>query len=132
VTLAQSTALTLVDPDRNIHGLTPESLEKNRALFERDGATLYVITSGRKRLTVKKVDVELTEENDVVFKILYSAAAPGPLHFHAAFMTKLGEGYGGLIDIAEAPNEQLGWEQLSWANPNYEVSVPAPGAANKK
>ena len=126
VTLAQSTALRLVDPDRNIRGLTLGTFEKHRAVFERHAPGLYVLTAGRKRLVAGKSTAELTDENDVIFKIEYPRPPAGPLHFHAAFLVVLGEGYGGLIDVSENTDKQIGWEQLSWANPNFEVILPAP------
>ncbi len=125
VTMAQATALRLVDPERNLRGLTPEVFAQHRALFEREAASLYVVTAGRSRLAPQKIAAELTEENDVVFKLTFPRPAPGRLHFHAAFLVKLGEGYGGIIELSDNANKQIGWDQLSWANPNFEVEAPA-------
>lgn len=133
ITMAQATALQLVDPERNIQGLTPEVFAKNRARFEHEAAELFVVTSGHTQLGVKKVAVELTEENDVAFKVSYPAPAPGRLHFRAAFLVKLGEGYGGIIDLAGADNKQIAWDQLSWLNVNFEIQAPpTPKPAPKK
>lgn len=131
ITMAQSTALRLVDPDRNIGGLTPEIFAKNRALFEREAAGLFIVTSGHTRLGVTKVSVELTEENDVAFKVTYPGPAPGRLHFRAAFLVKLGEGYGGILDISDAANKQINWDQLSGLNANFEIEVPKPAKPKK-
>jgi hypothetical protein len=126
ITMAQSTALQLVDPEKTIRGLTVENFPAQRARFEREAATLYIITSIRTPLKPRKIAVELTEENDVAFKIIYPRPAPGRLHFHAAFLKKLGEGFGGIIEATDNEGHHLGWEQVSVENPNLEVEVPPP------
>ena len=80
----------------------------------------------------RKVEVEFTEENDIAFKVIYPRPPPGRLHFHGAFLKKLGEGYGGIIEINDAAGLNLGWEQLSAENPNFEITVPAAKPAPKK
>jgi hypothetical protein len=132
VTMAQATALQLVDPDRKLGGLTDEVFAKNLARFTREGATLYIVTSDRTRLATKKVDAELTDERDIIFHLTYPRPAPGRLHFHAAFMIKLGEGYGGILDVSDSSGQSINWEQLSWANPNFEVQAPAAAPPAKK
>ncbi|MEO5960822.1 MAG: hypothetical protein ABIZ49_07400 [Opitutaceae bacterium] len=129
--MAQSTSLKLIDPEGRIRGLTEENFALHRARFEKEGAALFVLTSQRKPLPVRKVVVELTEENDVLFRVTYPRPLPGPLHFHAAFLQKLGEGYGGILEVADTSGNHLGWEQLSAENPNYEVKVLPPSAPKK-
>ena len=132
-TIAQATALKLIDPEARIAGLTSENFPQVRARLAREGATLFVVTSLKAPLAVRSVVAELTDENDVLFKIIYPRPAPGRLHLHAAFLRKLGPAYGGIIDSADADGHQLGWEQLSWENPNLEITVlPPPSPAKKK
>lgn len=132
VTMAQSTALRFVDPEMKVRGLTVANFEQFRERFEKAAPGLCVLTSNRKPLASRKVSVELTDENDVVFKVFYPRPASGPLHFHAAFLKKLGEGYGGILEASDTSGNHLGWEQLSFDNPNYEVTVLAPGKAPAK
>jgi hypothetical protein len=132
LTMNQATALRLIDPTAKIRGLTLENLATHRPALEREAAAFFLVTAGRTPLKIKKIEVELTEENDVAFKLVYPRPPPGRLHFHAAFMKRLGEGYGGILEVADTDGNHLGWEQLTFENPNLEVVVSAPGAPKKK
>ncbi|HVS54531.1 MAG TPA: hypothetical protein VHD62_19400 [Opitutaceae bacterium] len=133
VVMAQSTAVRLIDP-KSLLTLNDENFAEHKATFVKAAPELYIVTAGRTPLAPKTIDVELTEEGDVAFKIVYPKPAPGRLHFHAAFLKKLGEGFGGMIEANFASGESLGWDQISWENPNLEVTVPAtaPTPAAKK
>ncbi len=131
VVMAQATALRLVDPGARVAALSEENFPALRERFAREGAALFVVTSGRAPLAAPKVEVALTEEFDVAFKLTYAKPAPGRLHFHAAFLKKLGDGYGGILDVGDPAGHQLGWEQISWENPNLEVTVPAAAPPKK-
>ncbi len=48
------------------------------------------------------------DENDVVFKVSYPRPAAGPLHFHAAFLRKLGQAYGGILEAIDASGINIG------------------------
>jgi hypothetical protein len=127
ITMAQSTALRLIDPEMKARALTFQNFEAHRPRLEKEAAALFVLTSGRDtRLTANRVEVQLTDENDVVFKIAWPRPAPGRLHFRATFLAKLGQGYGGILEVSDTSGNHLGWEQLSWENPSFEVTVPAP------
>lgn len=126
VTMAQSTALRLIDPvsTARIASLTPENLATHRPRLLRAATSLFIITSVRKPLTARAPTVELTDENDVIFRVTYPRPAAGPLYFSAAYLKKLGDGYGGILEVNDAADKNLGWEQLLWARPNFEVTVP--------
>ncbi len=130
ITMAKATALRLIDPDAKISALTPENLATHRTRLEKEAAALLTLTANRKTLVAQKVEVELTEENDVVFHVTYPRPPPGVLQLKAAFLKKLGDGYGGLLDISDSSGKNLGWEQLMWAQPNFEVVIP-PAAPTK-
>ena len=123
MTMAQSTAIRLIDSTGIVAGLSVENFPKFRERFATEARTMWVVTSLKAPLVVRKVIVELTEENDISIRIFYPRPALGRLHFHAAFLKKLGEGYGGILDTADTEGRQLGWEQISWENPNLEVTV---------
>lgn len=131
VTMAQATALRLIDPDGKTPVLTAENFAAHRAALLHAAAALFVVTAGKKPLAATQAEVELTDENDLVFKILYPRPPPGRLHFHAAFVKKLGPGYGGILEATGTTGNHLGWEQLSFENPNLEVTVPPPSAPKK-
>ena len=131
VTMAQSTALKLLDPTAKIPALTPENLATHRPRLVREAALLFILTSARKQLTARAATIELTEENDLIFRVTYPRPAPGPLYFSAAYLRRLGDGYGGILEVNDASDQNLGWEQLLWARPNFEVTVPADSSPPK-
>jgi len=124
ITMAQATALKLIDPAARLPGLTSENLPNHRPALLREGAALFILTSARTPLTARKVDIELTDENDLIFKLTYPRPASGRLSFTAAYLKKLGDGYGGILEVADHADHNLGWEQLLWAHPSFEVTVP--------
>ena len=124
ITMAHSTALRLIDPQMKSGAISAENFAEHRERLQQDAPTLCILTSGQKPLVAQKVEVDLTEENDIVFKIIYPRPAEGRLHFHARCLRKLGTGYGGIFDASDATGNHLGWEQLSFENPNFEISIP--------
>ena len=128
VTMAKVTALRLIDPEGKLRALSFENFSEAMRRLERAGPTLHVLTSGRKTLVATKVAVELTEENDVVFKITFPRPPPGKLHVHAAFLKKLGEDYGGILDISDADGADLAWDQLTFERTELDVVIPATKA----
>jgi hypothetical protein len=128
--MSQGTALRLVDPTAKIRGLTDENFATHQPVFVKQAESLFVVTAGRTTLKPKKIEAELTEEGDVSWKFVFARPPPGPLHLHAAFMKKLGEGFGGMVEANTAAGEQLGWDQITWENPNFEFTVPAASAAS--
>ena len=131
ITMAQSTALRLIDPQAKIAALAPDNFATHRPRLAEEAAALYILTAGKKLLASPQIEVVLTDENDVAFKVTYPRPAPGRLHFHAAFLRKLGQGYGGILDASDTLGNHLGWEQLSWENPNVEIAIPAPAPPKK-
>ena len=132
VTMAQVTALKLIDPEAKIQQLTPENFAEHRARLLQEGRTLFKLTSLKTPLASRRLDVELTEEGDVAYKIIFPRPAPGLLMFDAQFMKKLGEGFGGIIAAADEDGHQLGWDQLSFENTTLVVMLPKPGELPKK
>jgi hypothetical protein len=132
VTMAQSNALRLIDPANKIPQLTPENFPQHRARLLALGATLFTLTSLKSRVAARQVAVELTEESDIAFTITYPRPAAGLLILDAAFLKKLGEGFGGVIDASDTEGHHLGWDQISWENTSLVVMVPAPGMPPKK
>jgi len=124
ITMAKGTALRLIDPQAKIASLTPENFATHQATFEQTASILLTLTARGKTLAARKVAVELTDENDVVFHVAYPRPPPGVVHITAAFLRKLGDGYGGLLDVSDAAGNNLGWEQLMWAQPDFEVTIP--------
>jgi hypothetical protein len=124
VTMAQATALKIIDPELKEGAITEQNFATLKPRLMRAATALFVLTSARKPLVAQKAEVELTEENDIIFTLAYPRPAPGPLRFRAAFLEKLGQGYGGILEVLDGANKDLGWEKLSFENPSFEVKVP--------
>lgn len=124
VTMAQATALRLVDPAQKERAITMENFAALKPRLMRAATSLFVLTSARKSLAAQKAEVELTEEKDIVFTLAYPRPAAGPLHFRAAFLQKLGQDYGGILEVLEGTSKDLGWEKLSFEHPSFEVKLP--------
>ena len=67
-----------------------------------------------------------------MFKIVFPRPAAGRLHFHASFLQKVGEGFGGTIFVSDPAGKDLGWDQITWENPNFEINVPSDSPPKKK
>ena len=126
--MAQATALKLIDPTAKIPALTSDNLAAHRPRLVRAAALLFILTSDRKPLVVRAASSELTDENDLIFRVTYPRPAPGPLYLSAAYLRHLGDGYGGILEVNDSLDKNLGWEQLLWAHPNFEISIPPLGA----
>lgn len=124
VTMAQVTATRLVDPSGSLTALTPENLAVHRPRLLREGTALFTLTSLGKPLAARVVELEFTEENDLVFKLTYPRPEPGRLVFAAAYLKKLGDGYGGILELTDPAGRNLGWEQLLWMRPTFACEVP--------
>ena len=132
ITMAPYCAMFILKPDGKVPGLTESNFETYRSRLMAIAADFYVVTSLRAPLKPRDVDVRLTEENDLAFTLVYPRPAPGRLHFHANFLAKLGDGYGGTIYLSDPKGRDLGWDQISTEAPNFEVTIAAgPPPANK-
>jgi hypothetical protein len=126
VTMAQSTALKLIDPTALLPSLNAANLPSHRPRLLREAVALFILTSARKPLVSRTASIEITDENDIIFRVTYPRPAPGPLYISAAYLRRLGDGYGGLFELNDPAGKNLGWEQLLWSRPNFEVTVPTP------
>ena len=131
ITMAKSTALRLIDPQSKHEPITFENFPTYRTRLETEGASLCFLRTAGKKLSPQRVEVELTDENDVVFRLYFPRPAPGSLQFHAACLKKLGDGYGGFLDASDHTGVHLGWEQLSFDHPTFEVIIPASTPKSK-
>jgi len=126
VTMAQQTALRLVDPNARAIALTEDNFADFETRLNACARQLYVVTSGRATLPLRETAAHLTEENDIAFTLVYPPPAAGRLQFHAAFLAKLGEGFGGTIYLSDPAGKDLGWDQIMWDHPDFEAIVAAP------
>jgi hypothetical protein len=127
VTMAQSTATRLIEPDARVAAIQRENFTQLQPHLLRAAAKLFVLTASRKPLQPEKREVELTDENDIIFTLTYPRPPPGKLHFQAAFLARLGQGYGSMLEVLAPPAKELGWEKLSFENPSFEVTIPPKG-----
>ena len=128
LTMAQVTALRLVDPAKKIAQFTEENFATHRPALLKEGETLFAITALKTNLPPRKVEVELSEELDIAYRIVFPRPAPGLVVIDAAFLKKLGQGFGGVIDASDTEGHHLGWDQISSENSALVVMLPKPGA----
>lgn len=132
ITMAQYCAMILLDPKGKAVGLDENNFPQFRERMKALAKDLYVITSVRTPLKPTEVDAKLSEENDLIFTLVYPRPALGRLYFHATFLTKLGDGFGGTIYLSDPKGKDLGWDQISAEAPNFEVTIAPPAPAPKK
>lgn len=125
ITMAKSTAIRLIDPQSKNTPITCENFSTYRTRLEEEGSSLCLPRKPGKKLSPPRVEVELTDENGVVFRLYFPCPTPGALQFHAACLKKLDDGYGGFLDASDHTGAHLGWEQLSFDHPTFEVTIPA-------
>jgi hypothetical protein len=123
-TIATSTAVRLIDSEASLPALTPAHWPELRPRFQRTGATLFELTTKDAPLIPRAVAVELSDENDLIFHIVYPRPEAGNLVFYAAYLKKLGDGYGSILDFNDPSGRNLGWEQLLWAHPDFTATLP--------
>lgn len=131
VTMAASTAARLIEPEPKSAPFTRENFSAHRARATATGPKLCVLTAAKEVLASRKVEVVYSEEDDVIFKIIYPRPAPGKLQLHSVFLEKLGDGYGSILEVADTSGNHLGWDQLTADSSILEVTVPAKPAAKK-
>ena len=124
LTTAASTALRLIDPDSALPPINPADWSELHPRFLRAGATLFKLTAKDQQLEPRAIAVELSDENDLIFHIVYPRPRAGTLEFYAAYLKKLGDGYGSILDLHDPSGRNLGWEQLLWAHSDFTVAIP--------
>lgn len=124
ITMAKGTALKLVDPKAELPELTVENFATHRSAFDRIAPELIVPSAAKKPLALIRLETQLTEEGDVVFHYAFAAPPAGRLLIEAAFLKKLGSGYGGILEVSDTAGHTLGWEQVSPEKPSLEITVP--------
>jgi hypothetical protein len=125
VTMAAQTAIALVQGERPAGRLEPEDFPAWRAGLTDSAGLLFDVSVGGKPLPLRKVDVGLTIEADVEFRLLYPRPAAGPVEFVARHVQHLGYGYGSTLSFdfsgAIAPPMKL----LMADDIRHKVDLPA-------
>jgi hydrogenase/urease accessory protein HupE len=126
ITMGRSAAFALLDDAADLpEEITDEDFGKfDQGLKER-GAELFTITAGGAPLVAKEVEVRLTEERDVEFRVLYPPPEASPLRFRAAYLDKMVEDHVGTLYVEDAGGADLGWGYLEAAAPTLEAPLPA-------
>ena len=124
LTFAGATALRLTDAPPLRAPLTPEQFTALRPKLTAVAAELFALTSAQKLLALRTTTLRLTEENDIEFTLTYPRPAAGPLKFRPAFLARLGEGYGGLLEVADTAGHHLVWEMILSEKDTPMVTVP--------
>ncbi len=132
ITLAAGTAWKLIDSSEQTPPLQSDNFAERSPALAKAGERLFILTANHRAVTARHGKVELTAENDLIFTVLYPRPPPGILFISASYLRNLGEGYGGICEVSDETGRHLGWEQLTWARPHFEVTLPAPAPATSE
>jgi hypothetical protein len=132
VIMAPVAALRLLDPAAPVRRLTAEVFAAQRPRLVQAGATLFTLVQLKNRLASRQVEVVLTDEGDVAYQIIYPRPASGLLMIDATFLKRLGDGFGGMMDVRDPEGHRLGWDQLTHDNATLIVMLPNPSLPPKK
>lgn len=125
VVMAPVAALQLVEAASPARHLTAEDLLTQKPAFIAQGAKLFSIIQLPSPLAPSQVEFARTDEGDVDYRITFPRPAPGLLMIDAVFLKRLGDGYGGMIDVHDAEGHRLGWDQLTHDNSSLVVMLPS-------
>ncbi len=101
-----------------------EHFQKILPQLRQRAGELFRLTAGRTPLTTDRIDVSLTEENDVDFHLHYARANGSPLVFRAAYLAKMPVDHVATLSVTDSAGHNLGWDYLDAANPALAVPVP--------
>ena len=132
VVMAPVAALRLIEPGASAKRLTAEDFARKRSGLMERGAKLFTLVQLKTRLAPGKVEVALTEDGDVDYRLTFPLPDPGLLMIDAVFLKALGDGFGGMIDVHDPEGRRLGWDQLTHDNATLIVMLPTPGLPTKK
>ena len=123
ITMNPYTAQRLIPTAAKPPPITESSFADYRERLVAVAPELCTFTSGKIKHRATKAEAIYTDEEDVTFKIFYPRPPSGPMILHAAFLVKLGDDYGAIVEVADNAGNHLGWDQLTAENPNLEVTV---------
>lgn len=127
LTMARSTAsLAAARDETERRRFEPEEFAQVRPRLEVAAKEFYLLRAGEKPLELRAVDLALTVENDVEFRLTFAAPPAGPLDFFARIFARLpAEPYGSTLIVLSAKGEQLGFKFINGDDPALRVVVPA-------
>jgi hypothetical protein len=130
--MAPAAALRLIEPAAAGKRLTAEDFAQKRSGLMERGAKLFTLVQLKTRLAPVEVEVALTDDGDVDYRLTFPRPAAGLLMIQAVFLQALGDGFGGMIDVHDPSGCRLGWDQLTHDNATLVVMLPTPGLPTKK
>jgi hypothetical protein len=123
---------TLIDKELKRPPLTPENFDTYKSELESAALGLFDITAGGEPLKAISATVELTEESDIQYLILYPAPHAGPLHFRITYLDRILEGFVTTLFIEDKAGQSLAWDELSTDKDWLDAPLPTATPAAKK
>jgi hypothetical protein len=131
LTMADGAAYKLLDPGQNTAGTANATSDVDDAEFQKDKAllnararTFFKVTSNGANLEASSVSVELTSARDTVFRLLFAAPAPGPLHLEMTYLKQIPAGQKDLLTVLDRRGTTLASASLGADNPALDTIVP--------
>jgi hydrogenase/urease accessory protein HupE len=126
LTMARSMATALFKEQKGLPDeITEENFERFYEPLRTEGAKLFVVTAGKNSLAATESDVELSDETDVTFHLVFPGPTQSPLRFRARYLEKMPNGHVGTLSAESAAGKDLGWSYLDSLAPTLEVPLPA-------
>jgi len=104
----------VVTTSLEIAGMLAEEPLADAAVLERmatERVVLYEASADGRKLEPQRVFAAV-RNNEAVFSMVYPAANPSGLSFHAVYLDKLPPGYGGSLEVVDATGNVLGLNPL--------------------
>lgn len=94
------------------------------AHLKEHGREFYRITAGGLRLPPGDVQVSLTMDNDVLFRLHYPPPQMGPMNFHAIYLEKMPASHIATLYVEDGAGKSLGWDYLDATKPALSLPLP--------
>lgn len=132
VTIARSTALWACSPEKpTALSFKPEDFPTLKPMFDACAAKLYDVADAGKPLKLDQYTVELTVENDLVWKLHYPRPKKGPLRFTATHIQRLPpEGFGASLSVEVKRGIVPAMKLLRHEDPTLEVPLTGGGVSS--
>jgi hypothetical protein len=132
ITMARPAAFLLIkDQNPGVPYVDVDTFPKARELLLAQAANLCQWTADGAKMTPGSLEVELTDENDVRFRMVFPRpAAGGPLRFEAAYLHKMMDGHVLTYAVWRENKTNLSNQEMrADENPALEVKLPPVSAS---
>ena len=134
ITLARSSAHSLLPDFKKLPVITPETFPELAPLLRRVAPELLHISAAGKPLRFTHANAKIGGDADVTFTLSYERPNAGPLRFFARYLGQLVDGHVATLVVTNAGGDDLGWSPVTLDQPEFQVALPpsAPPGKTKR